>query len=44
MYPILNKTDKKPNGISFHMGNVDLRSIHIDSFHMLSALLMTVIA
>ena len=41
MYSILNKTGKKPNDVPFHMRNVGLGSIHIDSFHMLSALLMT---
>ena len=42
MYSILNKTDKKPNNVPFHMRNVSLRSIHIGSFHMLSALFMTI--
>ena len=42
MYTILNKTGKKPNGVPFHMINVGLRSIHIGSFHILSALLMTI--
>ena len=42
MYPILNKTGKKPNDVPFNMRNVGLRNIHIGSFRMLSALLMTV--
>ena len=42
MYSILNKTGKTPNDVPFHMRNVGLRSIHISSFHMLSALLMTI--
>ena len=42
MYSILNKTDKTPNDVPFHMRNVGLRSIHISSCHMLSALLMTI--
>ena len=44
MYSILNKTGKKPNDVPFYMRNVGLRSIHIGSFHMLSALLMTISA
>ena len=43
IYSILNKMGKKPNDVPFHMRNVGLRSTHIDSFHMLSALLMTII-
>ena len=42
MYSILNKTGKKPNGVPFHLRNVGLRSIHIGSFYMLNALLMTI--
>ena len=42
MYYILNKTGKRPNDVPFHMRNVVLRSIHIGSFYMLSALLMTI--
>ena len=42
MYSILNKTGRKPNDVPFHMRNAGLRSIHIGSFHMLSALLMTI--
>ena len=42
MYSILNKTDKKPNDVPFRMRNIGLRSIHISSFHMLSALLMRI--
>ena len=42
MYSIVNKTDKKPNDVHFCMRNVGLRNIHIDSFYILSALLMTV--
>ena len=42
MYSILNKTGKTPNEVPFHMRNVGLRSIHISSVHMLSALLMTI--
>ena len=42
MYSVLNKTGKTPNDVPFHMRNVDLRSIHICSFYMLSALLMTI--
>ena len=43
MYFILNKTGKMPKVVPFHMRNVGLRSIHISSFHMLSALVMTII-
>ena len=42
MYSILNETGKKPNDVPFHKRNVGLRSNHIGSFHMLSALLMTI--
>ena len=42
MYSVLNKTGTKPNDVPFHMRNVCLKSIHIGSFHMLSALLMTI--
>ena len=42
MYSILNKTGKNPNEVPFYMRNVVLRSIHIGSFHMLSALLMII--
>ena len=42
MYSILNKAGKNPNDAPFHMRNVGLRSIHIGSFHMLSALLMII--
>ena len=38
MYSILNKTDKTPNDVPFHMRDVGLGS----SFHMLNALLMTI--
>ena len=39
---ILNKTGKSLNDKPFHIRNVGLRSIHIGSFHMVSALLMTI--
>ena len=42
MYFILDKTGKRPNDVPFHMRNIGLRSINIGSFHMLSALLMTI--
>ena len=42
MYAILNKTGKTSNDVPFHMRNIGLRSIYISSFHMLSALLMTI--
>ena len=42
MYCILIKTGKNPNDVPFHMRNVGLKSIHIGSFHMLSALLMII--
>ena len=42
MYSILNKTGKNPNDVPLHMRNVGLRSIHIGSFHMLSALLIII--
>ena len=35
MYFLWNKTGKNPNDASLHMRNVDLRSIHIGSFHIL---------
>ena len=41
MYSIANKTDNLPNDVHFHMRNVGLRSIHISSFYMGSALLIT---
>ena len=40
MYSILNKTGKMSNDVPFHTRYVGLRSIHISSFHMLSALLI----
>ena len=42
MYSLLNKTGKRSNDLPFHMRNVGLERIHIGSFHMLSALLMTI--
>ena len=42
MYSIVNETGKTPNDVPFHMRNVGVRSIHISSCHMLSALLMAI--